>query len=235
MALAIERCMHIATAHEIGEWVTKTATTVLAERAQKIAEIESRSSEEPAAPVPMPAPARAPMESVSSELATKRDNAVITATEPAPKEETTENSSGTRFTQTSTIQQSGSDEVPSPPSGSRRRTASIVALMACAALATIFLRRTPPSAPPNVAEAPAPPAAPAAAPPTPAAPPEVTGIAVTDLPIAAAAPEPSTSSSAAHANGKRLRPPPPSPKPPGCNPPYTLDENHIRRIKPQCL
>ena len=59
MALAIERCMHIATTHEIGEWVTRTATGVLAERAQKIAEIESRSSEEPAAPVPMPAPARA--------------------------------------------------------------------------------------------------------------------------------------------------------------------------------
>src|SRR5204862_7554641 len=128
-----------------------------------------------------------------------RDNAVITATEPAPKEDSADNSSGTRLTQTSTIQQSGTDEVPAIAPGSRRRIAGIAALIACGVLATLFLRRTPPP-PPSVPEATPPAAAATPAPPAMIVP-EAVGISVTDLPIAAAAPEPSTSTSA---NGKRL-------------------------------
>src|SRR6185436_3631957 len=62
MALAIERCMHIAPAHEIGGWVTRTASGVLAERAQLIAEIESRVSDSPPAPLPLAAQPRPPLE-----------------------------------------------------------------------------------------------------------------------------------------------------------------------------
>ena len=34
---------------------------------------------------------------------------------------------------------------------------------------------------------------------------------------------------------KRNPAPQPAPKRPNCNPPYVVDENHIRHIKPQCL
>ena len=52
-----------------------------------------------------------------------------------------------------------------------------------------------------------------------------------------ATPLPTPSQSPATTGMRRPSPPPspPSKRPSPCNPPYVVDENHIRHIKPQCL
>jgi hypothetical protein len=81
MAVALERCATPASAREVGEWVERVAGRVLAERAARVAEIESGRvaadvlSVEPAAYVD---DARAQLESAAN-VATKLD-----ATPPAP-------------------------------------------------------------------------------------------------------------------------------------------------------
>jgi serine/threonine-protein kinase len=247
MALAIERCMHIAPAHEIGEWVTRTASGVLAVRAQKIADIESRASDDPAATLPVEgSPTITPADEPASEVATRRDNAAFTS-ELATTDEATENNPGTPFTQTTPSQQMARDGLaPAGRGRAGRAVLGVAAVAVCAAMAVVAVRRvrrshhgyfeqsaanaaaqpnpTPPS---TEVTAPAAPSARPASTPT-----EPAGIAVTDLPVASSTPEP-TASAAPHPT-KRSRPAQLS-KRPDCNPPYTLDENHIRRIKPQCL
>jgi eukaryotic-like serine/threonine-protein kinase len=63
MALALERCFGIASPAEVGLWVESLAGPGLAERAQRVAEVESHSS---VADRPMNDPALTPPQSVSS-------------------------------------------------------------------------------------------------------------------------------------------------------------------------
>src|SRR5882724_4039770 len=108
MALAIEKCIPLAPAHEVGAWVEQTALEVLAERAQKIAEIESRSSEAKMAAAsmalvqgPVTSP---PMESDADP--TKRDQRP-TGSQLTVADETSEEGAGTQLTQVSSHQHPG--------------------------------------------------------------------------------------------------------------------------------
>jgi serine/threonine-protein kinase len=238
MALAIESCVKLAPTHEVGEWVEDTAHDMLSERAQKIAEIESRSSEAKIAASSM-ALVQGPTNDAPHEWdasATQPDAAwAARRGELTMKEEATDGSPGTQLTQVSSQER---------PPGQRRSLwlAGVAALLAFvlgaggwllakepshAAATTPALREPAPvgvvAPPPSIAATPLPPVAPPAEtpgeePPKPAA---------SSLENILAAPSP-------HAPSKRSSPPPAA-KRPNCNPPYVIDENHIRHIKPQCL
>jgi serine/threonine-protein kinase len=240
MALAIEECVKLAPTHEVGEWVERTAHDMLSERAQKIAEIESRSSETKIAASSMalvqgptndtPHEWDASATQPDAEWAARRAQLTL-------KEEVTDESPGTQLTQVSSQER---------PPGQRRSLwlAGVAALLAFALGAGGWLlAKAPPRATSSMPELsePAPvgvvvpppavsPAPPAAAPPTEAQEEDPPKASATPTDNVAAAP------SARTQPPKRPGPPPSaSPKRGNCNPPYVIDENHIRHIKPQCL
>jgi hypothetical protein len=146
MALAIEGCIRVATAHELGEWVAETAGEVLERRAQKIAEIESQSSDfggsTVAAMVIHESVGQGPPLDDRAEMATRADNG-----RPAPRapqvsiEETGDGKSGTPFMQISTMETTRRSE--GPGSSRRQRVNGTVAItILCAALGALYLVRT---------------------------------------------------------------------------------------------
>jgi eukaryotic-like serine/threonine-protein kinase len=239
MALAIEDCVQLAAVYEVGEWVERTAKAMLAERAQKLAEIEGRASESRMAAVSMPlveAAARgASAEPATSELATRPDAAIPITTHSSQvtmKEEATDNSPGTPLTQISS-----NDVVPGGSSKALVRWIGLSAAVACAAvISVVFLRQRPQLAPVanDVAEmfAANQPAAAATVPP-----PILSIEPATDTPAATTAQVVEAPASSAPSSSKKSskRGAASSTKKPDCTPPYTVDENHIRRLKPQCL
>src|SRR5262249_32725871 len=147
MALAIEQCMHIASAHEIGEWVQATASGVLAERAQKIAEIESRPSEDVATSLPLAEAPRPAVEPAASHVATQLERAVVPPSEVATadlpaKEEATDNNPGTPLTQISNAQSVDVEVEPAPRSSRWRVATGLAVIVACAAAAVFVVRRS---------------------------------------------------------------------------------------------
>jgi eukaryotic-like serine/threonine-protein kinase len=240
MAVAIESCLPLAPAHEVGEWVEQTAFAMLAERAQKIAEIESRASESKMVAASMSIEERMsdPVDPKWDGIATEPDKIVDAGSQLMPIEEATMGSPGTPLTQVS------SREFGVEARRHRsRRLAGIAAFMACVAAASGWLverNRAQPAARRNHAEprtaAPAqPPAAMAALPaPPPAIAPAVNVEQVDEDAKPAAEPLPALPTvtrptpkrpPAAAAAAKRA----------ACNPPYVVDESHIRHIKPECL
>ena len=240
MALAIEDCVQLAATYEVGEWVERTAKTMLAERAQKLAEIESRASESRLAAVSMPLVERAPLatlvEPATSELQTRPDNAIGIITHSSQvtmKEEATDNSPGTPLTQISS-----NDIIPSGPNRALIRWIGLSAAVACAAAVTVVLLRQRPQLAPLGNEVAEVAAAGARAPATTPVPPPVLSVEpavemqsatpsqVVET-LAASAPTPSRKGmkKGSAASNKKV----------DCTPPYVVDENHIRRIKPQCL
>jgi serine/threonine protein kinase len=242
MALAIEDCVQLAAIYEVGEWVERTAKTMLGERAQKLAEIESRASESRLAAVSMPLVERAPIqtfvEPATSDLDTRPDNAIPIITHSSQvtmKEEATFNSPGTPLTQISS-----NDIIYGGPHRALVRWIGLSAAVACAAAATvIFLRQRPQLAPLGndamefaaaaaaaaVAPPPMPPPVfsvePAIEAPSPTTSPVVEALVASSAPTS---PRKGAKKGATSANKKA-----------DCTPPYVVDENHIRRIKPQCL
>jgi serine/threonine protein kinase len=239
MAIAIEECMQLAPSHEVGEWVEEIANAMLSDRAQMIAEIESRSSEAKMAAASMSLVQGPTTQSETDwdPAATLPDNArgsAITATDPAADE------TGTQLTQVSSR-----ESIPGPRRG-RWIAAGAAMLILVFGIATWLSAkgRTTAAAPLPVASEPRP-AEPARME-DPVATSAPTNTAreeriadpdtVKELPARVAqapASEPASSSSAARAPAKR--PPVVAPKRGPCNPPYVVDENHIRHIKPQCL
>jgi eukaryotic-like serine/threonine-protein kinase len=225
MALAIEACVPLAPAHEVGEWVERTAEPILSERAQKIAEIESRSSEAKMAAASM-ALVQGPARAVDPDwdgVATKPDqvpsprNSQITL-----KEEATDGTPGTQLTQVSSQERL-------PVQRRSRWVAGVVALLAIAFggggwllskhhTHAVSIPRVP--EPPPIAEISPPPIVPTNGP--------SSSLPATEETSSAAA------SATPHSVSKRTSVVP-SPKRTSCNPPYVVDENHIRHIKPQCL
>jgi serine/threonine protein kinase len=239
MALAIEDCVQLAATYEVGEWVERTAKMMLAERAQKLAEIESRASESRLAVVSMPLVERAPfatsVEPATSDVDTRPDNSIPIITHSSQvtmTEEATDNSPGTPLTQIS------SNDIISVGSGRALvRWIGLSAAVACAVVTVILLRQRPQLAP-VVNETADFAALAARAPATTPVPLPVLSVepaveipSTTTSPVVEALASSATTSSrkgakkgAASANKKV-----------DCTPPYVVDENHIRRIKPQCL
>jgi serine/threonine-protein kinase len=243
MALAIEDCVQLAAVYEVGEWVERTAKAMLAERAQKLAEIESRASESRLVAVSLPiveaASRGTSVEPATSDLATRPDGAmpVIThSSQVTMKEEATDNSPGTPLTQISS-----NDIIPTGSNKALVRWIGLSAGVAAAAVITILLLRQRPQLAPIESErvermtelvaaiqlAPAP----TAPPPILSVEPASEAPSATTSPVveALASSAPSTSKKGKKGGAEKAN------KKADCTPPYVVDENHIRRIKPQCL
>jgi serine/threonine-protein kinase len=250
MALAIEDCVQLAHIYEVGEWVERTAKAMLAERAQKLAEIESRASESRLAAVSMPlveaATRGTAVEPATSDLATRPDAAVPVITHSSQvtmKEEATDNSPGTPLTQISS-----NDVTAGGTNKALVRWIGLSAAVACAALITVLLvvRQRPQLAPigneqMEFVAATQPTPAPTVPPPilsvepTAEAPSAPTQAVQSVETLPASTPSSSGNSTSKKTTKRGPEKEKPSNKKGDCNPPYTVDENHIRRIKPQCL
>ncbi|HEX9295305.1 MAG TPA: serine/threonine-protein kinase [Polyangiaceae bacterium] len=223
MALAIERCLPIAPAHEVGEWVEETAKATLLERAQKIAELEGHTSlSKLAASMSLVEKTDQRVTSIvdASEFDTRVENSrPFGSTELTVTEEATEVSPGTALTQVSTVN----------TIEKRRsfRLAGVTVGIACLGLLIgVLLRRSalqaPAAMPQVIVNTPVqPPARSVLPPPGPPLPGPTALEPASDLSSAA----PPTKGTSAPTASKRGR----------CNPPYTVDENKIRRIKPYCI
>jgi serine/threonine-protein kinase len=241
MALAIEDCVQLAHIYEVGEWVERTAKTMLAERAQKLAEIEGRASESRLAAVSMPlveaASRGASVEPATSDVATRPDAAIPIITHSSQvmmKDEATDNSPGTPLTQISS-----NDVIAGGSSKALVRWVGLSVSVACAATISVILLRQRPQLSPLGPEglefaagtqpAPAPTVMP---PPVLSVEPTVEAPSATTLPVveALAASAPPSSSKKGSKRGTGA-----SNKKVDCTPPYVVDENHVRRMKPQCL
>ncbi|HMI88189.1 MAG TPA: serine/threonine-protein kinase [Polyangiaceae bacterium] len=240
MALAIEDCVQLAAMYEVGEWVERTAKTMLAERAQKLAEIEGRASESRLAAVSMPlvepATRATAVEPATSDLATRPDAAIPVNTHSSQvtmKEEATDNSPGTPLTQISS-----NDIVATGSSKALVRWMGLSAGVACAAVISVVLLRQRPQLAPIGNEAIAELGAANQPAPAPTVPPPILSVEpVSDIPSATTTPvveAPASSAPSASKKGAK-RGAGASSKKPDCNPPYVVDENHVRRMKPQCL
>jgi len=240
MALAIEDCVELAAIYEVGEWVERTAKTMLAERAQKLAEIEGRASDSRLAAVSMPlvqvAARVTSLEPATSDLATRPDGAIPVVTHASQvtmKEEATDNSPGTPLTQIS------SNDVISSTTPARalfRWVGLSAAVAAAAALSVLLLQQRPRLAPiedEEITELGA------ASQPAPAVPLPILSVDPdTDDPSATPAPvlEALASSASSPAKKPTKRSAAPSNiKKTECSPPYVVDENHVRHLKPQCF
>ncbi|MET0595340.1 MAG: serine/threonine-protein kinase, partial [Polyangiaceae bacterium] len=246
MALAIEDCVQLAHIYEVGEWVERTAKAMLAERAQKLAEIESRASESRLAALSMPLVERASrpalVEPATSDLATRPDNSAPPhgshgshSSQVTMKEEATVNTPGTPLTQIST------NEIV--PMASNKALVRWVALStgvaAAAAIAVVALRQRPQLAPMDSAQEMGAAAQPVHAP-LPLPPPILSVPPVANVEPAADGPGTTTApvveALASSASGKKATKK--GEKAPAkkvdCTPPYTVDENHVRRMKPEC-
>jgi serine/threonine-protein kinase len=238
MALAIEDCVQLAHIYEVGEWVERTAKTMLAERAQKLAEIEGRASESRLAAVSMPLVETATrvtaVEPATSDLDTRPDAEIpIThSSQVMTKEEATDNNPGTPLTQISS-----NDVIPSGSSKALVRWITLSAAVACAVLVSVvFVLQRPQLAPvgnhgiePIAAAQPAP---------HETIPPPILSVEpAADVPSSATAPVVEALAVSAPTGSKKgaKRGAAPSNKKADCTPPYVVDENHIRRLKPQCL
>jgi serine/threonine-protein kinase len=239
MALAIEDCVQLAAIYEVGEWVERTAKAMLAERAQKLAEIESRASESRLAAVSLPVVERAAraaaVEPATSDLATRPDAAIPSthSSQVTMKEEATVNTPGTPLTQISS-----NEMITSGPSKALVRWLGLSAGVTCAAVVTVLMLRQRPQLAPTGSEgvelpsaAAQPVFAPAVAVPPPilSVEPVGEGSSPTTSPVVEA-----LASSAGSSKKGAKRAPGSTNKKVDCNPPYVVDENRVRRMKPEC-
>jgi serine/threonine protein kinase len=247
MAFAIQECMDIASPLEIGDWVERTGGAVLAERAQKIAAIESHSADaglarEPADPDDSEATRRVAVEDLrrsitevvtEPEAARFASHAGRSSIPPKPLAITPFHGYG-----------SGSAALSLGPRPKSQRgvlaafTIFVGLFLAVAALALVRRRPSParegdglsmqeltqPSPPRTLDLTPIPSVA--LAPPGLAA--DRAGVAMAPAPAVSSGPRPIARSPRVQAQPRRG---PAS----SCNPPYTVDKNHIRHIKLECL
>jgi len=237
MALAIEACVPPAPAHEVGEWVERTAEPILSDRAQKIAEIEGRTSESKMAAASM-ALVQGPTRSNPDwdGVATKPDqmsnarNSQATIKEGAPD--------GTPATQLTQV----SSQERLPLQRRSRWVAGVVALAIAFGGAGWLVSKNRTHAvsnpripePPTMAEV-SPRPLPTTYPPPSSLPPIDPLDEEVSKSTSASAHETASAAASAAPHSKRSSAAAPSPKRTSCNPPYVVDENHIRHIKPQCL
>jgi serine/threonine-protein kinase len=222
MAVALETACAVASQRQVGEWIEKTAGEILHERAALVAKIETDTSISHLVP--------------QVEVFSSRPPPPVTpypSFHPPPAMSAHETGPSAVISQQSIA--------PPPPQRSRAPVVLALALLflllgGIAFLGWTRLRTAPAAAPPPppatvASETPKPPEPP---------PPETTSPA----PVASSAPPPTQTVA---------RPPPPiqptvtapttkptasaSAKPPAadCNPPYTVDTDGIRHVKPECM
>jgi len=224
MALAIEHCIPLAPAHEVGEWVEQTARATLLDRAQKIAEIEGHSSlSKLAASMSLVEKTgeRTPSVVDASEFDTRIDNSRPFGAELTVKQQPTDVFADTALTQVSSVR-----------TGEKRRDFRLagltIAMASLGLLVGLLVRHsgianraiTPQVMVQNTMVQ----AVTASALPPPSAP----------APSAISVEPTSEATSSARASPKTPSAPPPARRN-RCNPPYIVDDNQIRRIKPYCI
>jgi serine/threonine-protein kinase len=248
MALAVERCVGLASPSEVGDWVERMAREELTKRAACIAEIESKASGIDAKVVDRESAKELVKELTSSPTQRRVHHRVTGATERTRTEPRTQLSSV-------------SASRPERPHQERERGrvgmlfigAALCALLGVGAV--LGLQRLVLSKPTAVA-APGPSPAPSPLPPAPSPlpPKEGPGVAIeipsTPLqPASAPAPSPSPSQQAPAPPPAAARPaprpihgapaPPPAPHPAteklSCDPPYTVDAQGHRKYKVECF
>jgi len=242
MAQAIEDCVQLAAIYEVGEWVERTAKAMLAERAQKLAEIESRASESRMAAVSLPVVERATRPTVTapepatSDLATRPDAAIPVATHSSQvtmKEEATVNTPGTPLTQISS-----NEIVPGGPNKALVRWVGLSAGVACAAIITVLMLRQKPQLAPMGNEGTLEPIAatqPVSAPVVAVPPPILSVEPAGDAPSTTTSPVVEALASSAGSSKKGTkRPGTSTSKKVDCTPPYFVDENRVKHMKPEC-
>jgi serine/threonine-protein kinase len=228
MAVALEQVAPMASAREIGAWVTSTAGEALAQRAKMLADIESAST---VGTVPPPALAPAPA-SAAAEVDESQAPTRVASSEPktllrSPLE-------------TGSVS-SASMQLPVTVSTRRRSRAPLLYSGAAVAAACVLgltlwamsgRQETMPSEPASSGVAP-PPAASEL--PVLPAPPESTAATTPSSPPSSAPPSRPAWAGAALPRPTAAAPvkrPPPRPE---CNPPYTIDSDGVRIPKPACL
>jgi serine/threonine-protein kinase len=215
MALDMERCVGVASASEVGEWVESLAHEDLLKRAARVTDIESASSPSSARGAgALPAMAEMPT--------------TVTLGGPDVAQAQPELRSDVSSIAVSPI-------LPLVPRHARTRTAMVAGTAAAATLLVVFLvllvlRREPPTAPAALPSAVPLPAsvAPAVPPAEPSA--EPASIPVSDLPVATETTMPSPTPTPHH----RVYRPAPAPAP-DCDPPFTIDAVGHKHYKPACL
>jgi serine/threonine-protein kinase len=216
MAIALETCLPVASASVIGGWVERLAGDALANRAKRITDIESSTS----APVAAALPA-----AIAAAAAANAPAAIPEAPRRAGPDEVTASAA--------TL----SGVIP----GVRSRPRWLLPALAAAVLllgggAFLLSRGGPgdPTAAAATARATAsaePPKASASPPAASAAPPPATAASAAPPPSASAAAQPKRPSVAPQAAPRPAAPP----RGASCSPPYTVDAQGIRHMKPECL
>jgi serine/threonine-protein kinase len=213
MALDMERCVGVASASEVGEWVESLAHDELLKRASRVTEIETAS----------PSSAR----STGSLPAVSEMPTTVTRGGPDVVEAQPELRSDVSSIAVSPI-------LPLLPRQARTRTAVVAGTAAAATLFVVFLvllvfRREPASPPAALPSAVPLPASVAPAPPSPEPSAGPAPIPVTDLPIATETP---TAPPTTH---RRIYRPGPAAAAPDCDPPFSIDAVGHKHYKPACL
>jgi serine/threonine protein kinase len=220
MARELEATFPVATPHEIAEWVESMIGPALTERARVISKIEQFQDLPAGGPSPLPAR----ILSAADEPTAVEYRSAATASESPPEPP------------------SVSEPPPFGAPAKRRRNVVLVLAALAALVLVLFLflddsrsrsRRKPavarPTASAPISVAPPPPLA-SAEPPPPASVLAVTpSVPLQEPPLPAASPSPTP------------RVAPPRPRPPrakdreNCTPPYTIDDEGVRRYKMECL
>jgi serine/threonine-protein kinase len=229
MALAIEETLPLAPASQVGQWVETLGGEALADRAQRIAEVEGapegtaparRASRPPDVASVATAPGRRPEPDEPSLVATRQ------MTRQLPRAPVVDPAQ----TDTSLV----SSELERPARTRRAYVAGLgVAGLLVVAGGLVLASRVP-----------ARPVVPAIATPVPAS----ASVAPASLAASADAPVPATPDDAVQPSALPLAPPlprsarpaaaprkaPPASPAPGCDPPYTVDANGYRKYKREC-
>jgi serine/threonine-protein kinase len=239
MALAIEETLPLAPASQVGQWATRLGGDVLADRARRIAEVEGA----PEAAAPRPRVSRAPDAASVATAPGRRpdlDEPSLVATRQMMRNLPRVPVVDAAQTDTSLV----SSELEKPPRTHTRRGYVAVAVLGAAGLlvagAGVVAASRAPSVAPAVATTatstaaiPASTVTPSSAPASSAAPTKAASpddaIQPSALPVAPPLPRgPRSAPPVRHA------PSTPAAPAPGCDPPYTVDDNGYRKYKREC-
>jgi serine/threonine-protein kinase len=232
MALALEECIQPATASQVSQWIERIASSVLALRAEQVAEIESSSS------------AGIMASDVAAEIAQKSSP---TASDDVPTVSIASNPSNPQPEPPSQVSSVSALSSPSTAvtTGESKRSRGwlvVVAVLVLVVAGAWVFRPTPKT---DAATRPAgtgasgPPSAPAET----ASAPVAASASAEPAPSASLSP-PASASAPPTAKPPAIKPPavrPPPYKPPAtqphkaCDPPYTWDAQGRKHYKPECL
>ena len=221
MAIALERCVGLASPNEVGEWVESVANDVLAKRATNIAAIESSSSSGDVA-----------SRDTAIDEPERRHPDSLTITAPAPSVPKVPEEVASQMSSIS-VARSGEEIAPAP---SRRRAAVVLAALLVGAVGIVTIvavgasRDAPGSGGATIASSGAASIAASVALSSTSAPADIDAGAASPA-VASARP----SAAPIAAPNKPPRAAPATPRKPSCDPPYTLDSAGRKHYRAECL